>query len=149
MNIIVNKISKDAVIPSYAYNGTSAAFDITCIEDTLIKAKSSAIVPNGLKLSVPMGTGYYMTVHMRSGLGFKKDLSIHNGIIDEGYTGVLGTKIFNLSNEDVLIKKGDRYAQILVHKKTHANFEVLNDDEYQKYESLQQRGSNGFGSSGS
>lgn len=148
MKIIVNKISKDAVIPTYAYNETSAAFDITCTEDTLIRAKSSAIVPNGLKLSVPMGTGYYMTVHMRSGLGFKKDLTIHNGIIDEGYTGILGIKIFNLSDKDVLIQKGERYAQILVHKKIHTLFEELDDENYQKYESQQQRGSNGFGSSG-
>ena len=47
VRIILFKESPDAIIPKIAYSGSSAAFDITCTETTLIPAKGTAIVPNG------------------------------------------------------------------------------------------------------
>ena len=146
-NIIAYKENKNAIIPSVAYNGTSAAFDITCVEDTTIKAHSSNVVPNGLRLCIPEGNNYYMTVHLRSSFGFKKDLIPHIGIIDAGYTGPLGIKIYNLGDEDVLIKKGERYAQILVHKKICTSFQEMTLDEFEQFKKTQLRNDKGFGSS--
>lgn len=146
-NIIAFKECSDAVIPSIAYGGTSAAFDITCTEDTLIKARSSNVVPNGLRLCIPEHSGYYMTVHLRSSFGFKKDLVSHIGIIDEGYTGPLGVKIYNLGDEDVLVRKGERYAQILVHPKIQAEIIELDMKKFEEFKATQLRNDKGFGSS--
>lgn len=145
--IIFYRDHPDAVKPQYAY-GTSAAFDVTCTEDTLIKGRESAVVPNGLKLSIPETSKYYMTIALRSSLGFKKNLVVHPGIIDPGYTGSLGVKIFNFSDEDVLIRKGERYAQILVHERIQAEFKELSLQDFMDYEKTQIRKSGGFGSSG-
>ncbi len=45
--IYAHKADPRAVVPEVAYGGTSACFDITCIETTTIPAKGSAVVPNG------------------------------------------------------------------------------------------------------
>lgn len=148
LKIKIFKKSPDAIIPKIAYNGTSAAFDITSIEDITIPARGSAIVNCGLIISIPESEPYYMTIHIRSSLGFKKGLSCHTGIIDAGYTGDLGFKIYNLSDTDEFVKKGERFGQILVHKKIPFEFEILNAKEFEAYEASQQRGSKGFGSSG-
>lgn len=147
MDIFIHKTTPDAVVPVAAYNGTSAAFDITCIEDTVIPAKKSANVPNGLCISIHERDPYYMMVHLRSSLGINKELICHPGIIDAGYTGVIGIKLYNLGDEDIIIHKGDRYAQMTVHHKERVNMLVLDDKEFESFSKDQCRGARGFGSS--
>lgn len=149
VRIILFRDSQDAVIPTIAYNGTSAAFDITCTETTLIPAKDSAIVPNGLRLSIPQNEPYFMMLALRSSMGIKRDLICHPGIIDAGYCGGLGVKVFNLNDEDIMIHKGERYAQVLVFQKHRIKFLEMNKEEFTKYKETQERGDKGFGSSGS
>lgn len=145
--IFFTKTDSSAVTPYCAYNGTSAAFDLTCTETTIVPAKGSAVVPNGLRLSIPQSEPYYMIVHLRSSVGFKKDLICHPGVIDAGYTGDLGVKVFNLSDEPIVFNKGERYAQITIHKKHQIIFTEMTFDEFAGYEKTQLRGSGGFGSS--
>lgn len=146
LNIIIHKTSDNAVIPTVAY-GTSAGFDITCTEDTVIPAHSSCVVPNGLNVTIPDTESYYMEVHLRSSLGFKKELVCHPGVVDAGYCGDLGVKIYNLGNTDVAIGKGDRYAQLVVHKVPKITLKEMNDFEYSIFKATQTRGTKGFGSS--
>lgn len=148
LNLYIHKTNEAAVIPEIAYNGTSAAFDITCTETTEIKPGESKVVPNGLRISIDEKDPFYMTVHLRSSLGFKKDLIPHIGIIDAGYTGDFGVKINNIGKEPIVIEKGSRYAQVLIHRKYSFKFVELNDSEFEDFEAKQERGSKGFGSSG-
>ena len=60
----------------------------------------------------------------------------------------LGFKIYNLSDTDEFVKKGERFGQILVHKKIPFEFEILDSKSFETYEKSQLRGSKGFGSSG-
>lgn len=148
MQIYVHKTTPNAVTPTCAYNGTSAAYDVTCTETTVIPAGGSAIVPNGLRLTIDHRQLYYMIVHLRSSTGFKKDLVCHSGVIDAGYTGDLGIKIYNLGKEDVTISAGDRYAQLTVHRKETVEFTELDNATWEDFKSEQVRGDGGFGSSG-
>lgn len=148
LELYIHRENEDAVIPEVAYNGTSAAFDITATETVTIEAKSSAIIPNGLNIVILEDKPFYMTINLRSSLGFKQQLIPHHGIIDAGYTGPLSVLIHNLSDKDVVINKGDRYAQILLHRKISYKFIEVNDEEFNKIKESQQRGNNGFGSSG-
>lgn len=148
LKIYAHKEDPKAVIPQVAYNNTSAAFDITCIEDTIIPARKSAVVPNGLNLTIDDRDKYFMYIQLRSSLGFKKELTLHPGIVDSGYTGNLSIKLYNLGDEDIIIKEGDRYAQILVLPVPYYNIEELNDKEFEVLKIKQQRGDGGFGSSG-
>lgn len=142
------KYHQDAKEPRCAYNGTSAAFDVATVETVKIAPGDDAIVPVGIRFSIPDDQPYYMTVHMRSSYGFKQGIQNHIGIIDSGYSGDFGIKVMNHTKSPVTIMKGDYFAQVLVHKKPQIFFEELNSSQWAKYEETQLRGSNGFGSSG-
>jgi dUTP pyrophosphatase len=88
-----------------------------------------------------MTPGYWVKVEGRSGLGFKHGISPHPGIIDSGYRGNAGIKLYNNTNTDYHIKSGDRIAQFVVYK----NYDVA-VEEGDTVES--DRGASGFGSSG-
>ena len=138
----------DAKEPRCAYNGTSAAFDLAAVETVEILPGNDAVVPVGVRFSIPEDQPYYMQVFMRSSYGFKKGVHCHPGIIDGGYTNSFGVKVINHTKYPLVIEKGDYFAQVLVHKKPQIFFEELNPSQWAKYEESQQRGSNGFGSSG-
>jgi dUTP pyrophosphatase len=148
VTIYAHKTHPDAVIPSVAYGSTSACFDITCVEDTLIPAGKSAVVPNGLNLTIDQHDRYWMQIQLRSSKGFKYELIPHYGTVDPGYTGNLGVKIYNVGVEDVTILKGERYAQIAVIERPLYAIKEVNDTQFETIKQNQQRGDGGFGSSG-
>ena len=149
-DVIINcyKEHKDAVVPDVAYEGTSAAFDITCVESITIEPGCSGVVENGLRLSIDQTEPYYMTINLRSSTGFKYDAVPHHGIVDGGYTGPFGVKIYNIGKDIIKINKGDKYAQVTVLKKPSYKINELNTQEFEDFKSNQVRGDKGFGSSG-
>ena len=148
VTIYAHKTDPKAVIPKVQYGDTSACFDITCTKTTVIPAKGTAVVPNGLNLTIHESERYWMQIQLRSSKGFKYDLIPHYGTVDAGYTGNLGVKIYNVGDTDVTIEEGERYAQIAVIKKPKYEIIELNDDEFEKLKLSQMRGDKGFGSSG-
>ena len=146
LKIMIYRESKNAVIPTVAYNGTSANFDITATETITIPAKGSAMVENGLRIMVPYG--WYITLNTRSGHGIKKDLMCFRGIIDTGYTGPLGVKVFNFSDKDVVIEAGERYVQASFHKVQPVEFVEIFEDEFKSIQENSERGDKGWGSTG-
>lgn len=148
LKIYFHRTHDDAVLPSIAYGGTSAAFDLTVVEDTIINPGESKFVEHGLNLTIDQNEPYYMQFFCRSSAGIKKNLRCHPGIIDAGYTGPFAAYVHNLGKEPVEIKKGDRIVQVVVHKKHNFRFVELDDKEFAELEEKQQRGNQGFGSSG-
>ena len=137
------KTHPNAVLPKYnhadPYTGDTG-LDLTAVERAVIPAHSSCVVPVGLKLG-HITPGYWFRIEARSGLGFKKSVFPHFGIIDNGYTGDLGTKLYNNSNVEVTIEVGDRIAQITVYPLIQANVEWTEKAQDSKREEK------GFGSS--
>ena len=75
-------------------------------------------------------------------MGFKHSIQPHLGVIDNSYRGDLAVKLYNFSNVDYNVLKGDRVAQI-------AYFPLLCVESAWATETEEtDRGSNGFGSSG-
>lgn len=149
-NPILLKIWREdnrAFLPEIAYEGTSACFDLKCIEDVIIPANGTAFAKVGLRIIVP--NGYYLEFATRSGHGIGKDLRVHPGIIDAGYTGDLSIKIYNLGKEDVTINTGKGCVQVKVHKVPEIDFEEISEDEFKKISDASIRGEKGFGSSDS
>ena len=105
---------KDSVeLPTYATAG-SVAFDISVIEDGIIPAKGTAMIPTGLIIATP--PGYALLIAPRSSLFRKTGLRIGNtvGVIDQDFCGPedeLFIYLWNPSDRDVHIKQGDRLAQ--------------------------------------
>ena len=82
VTIYAHKTDPKAVIPTVEYNSTSACFDITCTQTTVIPAGGSAVVPNGLNLTIDDSQRYWMQIQLRSSKGFKHDLIPHYGTVD-------------------------------------------------------------------
>lgn len=148
MKLKITRLSEKAVIPKIAYNNTSAAFDITATETISIKPGEFGIVPNDLRICIPEGEKYFMYINLRSSLGFKRNLICHHGIVDPGYTGDIGVKVYNIGKEVEIIKEGERYAQILILPFEIPEFEELTNEEFEEFAKTQQRNNSGFGSSG-
>jgi dUTP pyrophosphatase len=86
---------------------------------------------------------YWIKVEGRSGLGFKHGILPHPGIIDNGYRGDAGIKLYNLTDKDYQVKKGDRIAQFVLYHLISAN-----KVKFAEQTAESDRGENGFGSSG-
>ena len=78
----------------------------------------------------------------RSGLSVKKGLDVLAGVVDSGYRGEVMVCLYNTSDEDVEIKRGDRIAQIIFQEVPLVS--LIQAEELE----TSQRGSNGFGSTG-
>ena len=148
VKIFAYKEHPDAVIPTVAYGSTSACFDITCTETTIIPAGKSKVIPNGLRLVINQAEKYWMQIQLRSSKGFKYELIPHYGTVDAGYTGPLGVKVYNVGQEDVVIEKGERYAQIAVIQKPDYEIVEITEEMFEYIKANQGRGDAGFGSSG-
>ncbi|WP_071027400.1 dUTP diphosphatase [Peptoniphilus raoultii] len=104
-------------LPKYQTSGSSG-MDLyaNLDEDIILKSLERTLVPTGLFLEIP--EGYEGQVRARSGLALKKGLSLPNGIgtIDADYRGELKVIFVNLGKDDIVIKDGDRIAQLVIMK---------------------------------
>ncbi len=138
---IVNKSGHD--LPEYS-TIASAGMDIRANleEDVIIGPGKRALIPTGLFLEIPVG--YEAQIRPRSGLAINKGISILNspGTIDSDYRGEVCIIMINLSEEDFVIRDGDRICQMVISKHERAEWisvDVLGETE---------RGSGGFGHTG-
>lgn len=138
---IVNK-SKHK-LPAYSTE-SSAGMDIRANleEDIILNAGKRALIPTGLFMEIPVG--FEAQIRPRSGLAINKGITVLNspGTIDADYRGEVCIILINLSDEDFVIKDGDRICQMIIAKHERAewtNVEILGETE---------RGAGGFGHTG-
>ena len=100
------------------------------------------LVPTGISIALP--EGYEAQVRPRSGLALKQGVSILNtpGTVDADYRGEVGVILMNHSKENLIIKRGDRIAQMIINQIEHAAIEEV--DELPDTV----RGTGGFGHTG-
>jgi dUTP pyrophosphatase len=100
------------------------------------------LVKTGLFVEIPIG--YEIQVRPRSGLAYKKGITVLNspGTIDADYRGEIGVLLVNLSSETFVVNDGERIAQLVV--ATHEQAEWQEVDELEE----SNRGQGGFGSTG-
>jgi dUTP pyrophosphatase len=100
------------------------------------------LVPTGLQIAIP--EGYEAQVRPRSGLALKQGVSILNtpGTVDADYRGEVGVILMNHSKENLVIKRGDRIAQMIINKIERVAIEEVADLPETD------RGAGGFGHTG-
>lgn len=138
------KIDEHAKLPTCnndAPETGDSGYDIYACEDCIVPPRGSEVVPTGIVVGF-ITPGYWFRIEGRSGLGFKHGIAPHNGIIDNGYRGDLGVKLYNHSLQPYFIKAGDRIAQLILYPLIHAKISWTDDIHETK------RGNQGFGSSG-
>lgn len=138
---IINK-SKHP-LPEYETSGSSGMDLRANLDDQLIiEPFDRVLVPTGLFLEFEKG--YEAQVRARSGLALKKGLGLPNGIgtIDSDYRGELKIILINMSKETVVIKDGERIAQLVFMK-----IEIPEIQEVEKINNTK-RSDGGFGHTG-
>ncbi|MGC1301071.1 MAG: dUTP diphosphatase, partial [Caulobacteraceae bacterium] len=107
-----------------------------------LKPGARALIPTGLQIAVP--EGYEAQVRPRSGLALKHGITCLNspGTIDSDYRGEVGVILANLGQEDFIVRRGERIAQMVIAAHARVSWrEVAIHDETA-------RGAGGFGSTG-
>jgi len=139
MIIKIKKLSEDAIIPCYAHDD-DAGMDVFSNEDVLIGPKKRVLIKTGISVEFPRG--YSALVWDKSGIAVNKGLTKIAGVIDSGYRGEWKIALFNLGEEAVKIKKGEKIAQVLFQKIERP--EIVESNELEN----SSRGQGGFGSTG-
>lgn len=140
IDVKIKKLSKNAVIPTYAKPG-DAGMDLVC---TQIVSSIDSIVTYGTGISVKIPEGFVGLIFPRSSI-YKYDQLLANavGVIDSGYTGEIMCKFRNTKDAPhELYSVGDRIAQLIIIP--YPSIRFMEVDELESTE----RGNGGFGSSG-
>ena len=128
-----------AKCPTRAYP-TDAGLDMYSREDVVIRAMDNHTFDTGVHIAFEPNT--YGKVESKSGLNVNHDIVSCGGVIDESYRGSIAVKLYNLSDTDYHVHKGDKIAQLVI--MTYHAPEICVVDHLDETD----RGSNGFGSSG-
>ena len=133
----------DVALPEYSTHGSSGLDLRAAVENDVIIPKGKvSLVPTNLRVEIPHG--YEIQVRPRSGLAVKHGIGVLNspGTIDSDYRGEVKVILFNFGEEDFVIKRGDRIAQMVLSKVYLADLKVTDDLN------TSQRGEGGFGHTG-
>lgn len=135
MNIMLDRT---ALKPTRGH-ATDAGLDLLSPIDAVVPAKGSITIDTGVHIKLPPNTAGFLK--SKSGLNVKYSIT-SEGVIDVGYTGSIAVKLYNYSNIDYAVSRGDKISQLVVMKINIPSLDVV--ESFEKTE----RGDNGFGSTG-
>jgi dUTP pyrophosphatase len=109
----VELIHEDAKVPSYAYQSDSG-FDLRSTIEIIIPPFGRALIPTGIKLSIP--EEHEIQIRPKSGLALNQGLTVLNtpGTVDSGYVGEIKVIVFNTTQTSVTVAKGMKIAQAVL-----------------------------------
>lgn len=157
---IMNEVQKKVVVivnkspnpmPSYAHAGDSGMDLRAWITDEeggeiTLKPLERKLIHTGVYVELPEYTE--AQIRTRSGCALKQALVVLNspGSIDNFYRNEIGIIAINLSNEDIVIRNGDRIAQMVICPVFLK--ELVEIKEKDEVSTNTERGTDGFGSTG-
>lgn len=131
-------LDEGAKMPTYAHPW-DGGMDLYANERKVIRAKDFEVVETGVHVQIPEGCVGLVT--SKSGLMAKSGLTCR-GTIDAHYTGSIKAIVFNHSQKDYIIEKGDKVTQLVITRCEHPILELVDSLEETD------RGEGGFGSTG-
>lgn len=128
-----------APIAPKVYAG-DAGWDLAIAETYTIRPGESEYLHT--HIAVELERGFYLRITNRSSTRNKFGVTVHEGIIDNGWRGELLIGVTNISRRSVKLLRGQRVAQILMHQ--------IYEHQLQEVDELSpsDRGTSGFGSTG-
>lgn len=113
IDLKIQIINSDAHIPTKAHSD-DACFDLYSPIDATIPSHSTTTIPLGLKSEIPQN--WWCAIFPRSGIATKKGLRLANltGVIDAGYRDEWKLVLYNDSDKEQSINKGERIAQFML-----------------------------------
>jgi dUTP pyrophosphatase len=113
MKVNIQRLDKTLPLPIYETSG-SVGFDFLARETTSILSGTIGLIPGNVVVETPKG--YMLAVASRSSTPRKKGLTMPHGfgVIDQDYSGPedeIKIQVYNFTDEDVTIEKGEKIAQ--------------------------------------
>jgi len=108
--IIIKRLTATAKLPTRGHDN-DAGLDICADEDIVLQPGENKHIKTGLKMAIP--DGYVALVWDKGGVA-RNGIHTLAGVIDSGYRGEVTIEMINLSQQDYVIKSGQKIAQILV-----------------------------------
>ena len=143
VKVLIKKLNSSVKLPSYKTSGASGMDLMAWLEKPInLEPGKSCLVPTGLSVAFPKE--YEIQIRPRSGLAAKNNISVLNtpGTIDSDYRGEVKIILFNHGNENFIINKNDRIAQMVL----TPIIKMELDETSELPDSI--RGEGGFGSTG-
>lgn len=142
--IKVVKRADDVITPTRG-SEYSAGYDLCAYTDkkeVIIMPHETIKIGTGLSMAIP--EGQFGAIFARSGLSTKQGLAPANkvGVVDCDYRGEIIVALHNDTNEEKVIHKGDRIAQLVLLPYQDIIFDEVDELDYSA------RGMDGFGSTG-
>jgi dUTP pyrophosphatase len=136
--------------PTWAKEGDSG-FDLRANlpegeKEVILQPFERMLIPTGLYFELP--TSYELQIRPRSGHSYKTGLMAILGTVDTGYRGEVKVIMINLNTEPQKIEQGERIAQGVVTTRVSTEFGELVELKSVEELSTTERGSGGFGSTG-
>lgn len=133
------RVSPQARIPVYAHDGDSG-MDVITPHDVSVCDWTVTIVDTCICCDIP--PGYELQVRPKSSLS-AKGIHVFLGTIDSGYQGTIQVCVMSLINHDMIIKAGEKIAQLVLAPVMRAGLK-----EVSEFTRETSRGVGGFGSTG-
>lgn len=145
------KMYDDVVEPSYGSEkaiGLDIRAHITrCdpfVRELVIQPGRRIAIPTGIKMAF-YEAGWYARIAPRSGLAVKHGVDVMAGVIDSDYRGEIMVVLVNLGQQPVVIKHGEKIAQIIFESADRADIKFVATEADL---GITERGEGGFGSTG-
>lgn len=143
MVVKIKRIDKGLPLPKFETSG-AVGFDLLARVGKVVKPKEIVLIPANNIIEVP--DGFALILAPRSSMPSKTGLCFPHsiGLLDQDYCGEedeVQIQVQNLTDQEVVIKRGDRIAQGMFVKIEKADWEETDSMEHNKT-----RG--GFGSTG-
>jgi dUTP pyrophosphatase len=143
MNCVSVKKIEDLPLPTYGTPLSSGLDLLAAVDDQVVlKPYERTLIPTGIAIALPKG--FEAQIRPRSGLALKNGITVLNtpGTIDADYRGEIKVIIINHGQENFVITRGMKIAQMVIHA-----YETI---QWNLVESLDDttRGAGGFGSTG-
>ena len=145
--VMTVQLDDGAKMPTRAHI-LDAGLDLYSREEKTIPPRTSAednsaTFDTGVHILLP--PWHYGKIEGKSGLMVKHNVCSLGGVIDEGYTGSIIVKLFNMGTEPYTVHKGDKIAQLIIQMYTAPEFGGV---EFVTAMPTTDRGADGFGSTG-
>ncbi|MGV1750992.1 dUTP diphosphatase [Agrobacterium sp. CG674] len=132
-------------LPSYETSGAAGMDLRAAVQEgapLVLAPGTRALVPTGFIFEVP--EGYEAQIRPRSGLAIKNGITCLNtpGTVDSDYRGEVKVILANLGQEDFVVERGMRIAQMVIAPVTQVDVVEVSET------SQTTRGAGGFGSTG-
>lgn len=124
MELKVKKLREDAKLPTHGHPG-DAGIDFYAIEKVIFPPGKQERVHTGVAIEIPEAC--VGLIWDKSSISFNMGLKVMGGVMDSGFRGEVVMSLLNTKNEEVILEKGHKIAQMIIQRFEHCD--ILTVDE--------------------